>query len=93
MKPDVVFGPYRFDPSTGQLWCAQREVRLTPKASAVLGALVTRAGRPVAKEELFAIVWLDTLVSDDALTACIREIRKALADDAKHPRFIETRLK
>ncbi len=87
----MVFGPYRFDPSTGQLWSGDREVRLTPKASAVLGALVTRAGRPVTKEELFATVWPDTLVSDDALTSCIRELRKALADDAKEPRFIETR--
>lgn len=91
MRPDVAFGPYRFDPSTGQLWSGGWEVRLTPKASAVLGALVTRAGQPVTKEELFAIVWPDTLVSDDALTSCIQEVRKALADDAKEPRFIETR--
>jgi adenylate cyclase len=33
MRPDVVFGPYRFDPSTGQLWSGEREVRLTPKAA------------------------------------------------------------
>jgi adenylate cyclase len=36
-------------------------------------------------------VWRDRIVSDDALTSCIRELRKALADDAKQPRFIGTR--
>ena len=91
MKQGVLFGPYRFNPSTGQLWSGDQEVRLTPKAAAVLGALVTRAGQPMTKEELFATVWRDTAVSDDALTSCIQELRKAFADDAKQPRFIETR--
>ncbi|HSC26428.1 MAG TPA: winged helix-turn-helix domain-containing protein [Vicinamibacterales bacterium] len=91
MDTAVSFGRYRFLASTGQLWCGQREVRLTPRAAAVLAALVARAGQMVTKEELFAEVWRGTAVSDDALTSCIQELRKALADDPKQPRFIETR--
>jgi TolB-like protein/DNA-binding winged helix-turn-helix (wHTH) protein/Tfp pilus assembly protein PilF len=87
----VSFGRYRFDLETGSLLSGKREIRLTPKASAVLKALVTHAGRPVRKEELFASVWKGTVVSDDALTSCIQELRRALSDDAKQPRFIETR--
>ena len=87
----VRFGGYRFDLGSGRLWSGAREVRLTPKASGVLKTLVTRAGDPVAKEELFAAVWTDTVVSDDALTSCVQELRKALEDDARRPRFIETR--
>ncbi len=87
----IRFGRYRLDPSSGQLWAGRREVRLTPKAAAVLVALVARAGQLVTKEELFASVWRDTVVSDDALTSCIQELRKTFADDAKQPRFIETR--
>ena len=45
----------------------------------------------LSKEELFATVWHGTAVSDDALTSCIQELRRALADDSKEPRFIETR--
>jgi len=86
----VSFGRYRFDLETGSLLSGKREIRLTPKASAVLKVLVTHAGRPVRKEELFAWVWNGTVVSDDALTSCIQELRRALADDAKQPRFIET---
>lgn len=91
MEQGVSFGGYRFDVATGRLWSGTREVRLTPKASAVLGVLVTHAGQPVSKEELFASVWTDTVVSDDALTSCIQELRRALEDDARQPRFIETR--
>jgi TolB-like protein len=91
MDQAVSFGGYRFDVETGRLWSGNREVRLTPKAAAVLNVLVTHAGEPVTKEHLFASVWRDTLVSDDALTPCIQELRRALEDSAKEPRFIETR--
>ena len=85
------FGDYRFDAGTGRLWAGSREIRLTPKAAGVLKALVSQAGEPVTKESLFATVWVDTAVSDDALTSCIQELRRALEDDPKQPRFIETR--
>ena len=87
----VSFGSYRFEPATARLWGGEREVKLTRKAAAVLGALIERAGQPVTKQDLFASVWGNTVVSDDALTTCIQELRKALGDDAKQPRYIETR--
>ena len=91
MEQAFRFGGYRFDVQTARLWSGAQEIRLTPKASAVLKELVIHAGQPVSKEDLFASVWNDTVVSDDALTSCIQELRKALADDARQPRFIETR--
>jgi TolB-like protein/Tfp pilus assembly protein PilF len=91
MEQSVSFGRHRFDLETGRLWSRKREIKLTPKASAVLKALVTHTGEPVRKEELFASVWNGAFVGDDALTSCVQELRKALGDDAKHPRFIETR--
>jgi predicted ATPase/DNA-binding winged helix-turn-helix (wHTH) protein len=91
MRDDVTFGRHRFDPHAGRLWWGRREIRLTPKAAAVLAALVARAGEPVTRRELFASVWGDTVVGDAALSTCIRELREALADDARRPRFIETR--
>jgi DNA-binding winged helix-turn-helix (wHTH) protein len=91
MEQGVRFGGYRFDADTGCLWSGTREIHLTPKASAVLTQLIARAGEPVSKEDLFATVWSGTIVSDDALTSCIQELRRALDDDSKRPRFIETR--
>ncbi len=91
MEQGVTFDRYRFDAASGRLWSGPLEVRLTPKAAAVLTVLVAHAGKPVSKEDLFASVWNDAIVSDDALTSCIQELRRALADDARQPRFIETR--
>lgn len=91
MEQDVRFGSYRFELRTGRLWRGGDEVHLTPKASAVLKELVTHAGSPVSKEELFASVWPATAVSDDALISCVQELRRVFTDDPRHPRIIETR--
>src|SRR6476660_330030 len=91
MTQSVGFGEFRFHLDTGQLWLRADEVRLTPKAADVLKVLVSNAGTPVSKGELFASVWPDVAVSDDALTTCIQELRRVLGDDAKRPQFIETR--
>jgi TolB-like protein len=88
---NISFDPFRFETATGRLWCGLEEVRLTPKAAAVLGALVAKAGEPVSKENLFATVWAGRVVSDDALISCIQELRRALDDEPKQPRYIETR--
>ena len=91
MTQPLHFGAFRFEPAAGRLWNGPAEVRITPRAAAVLEVLVRHAGEPVTKQALFAAVWKDTVVSDDALATCIQELRKALDDDAKQPLYIETR--
>jgi hypothetical protein len=44
----------------------------------------------VTKDDLFQTVWPGTVVSDDALTSCIQELRRALRDTAARPRYLET---
>ena len=89
--PDRVltFGRYRLDPRGG-LKSGAREIRLTPKALALLSFLAERPGEVITKEELFGAVWPETTVGDAALVTCIQELRKALRDDARKPHFIET---
>ena len=67
-----------------------REVRLAPKALAVLQVLVRSAGEAVTRQQLFDAVWPGGVVSDEALTQRISELRKALGDSPKKPRYIET---
>jgi DNA-binding winged helix-turn-helix (wHTH) protein/predicted ATPase len=85
------FGAFHFDARAGQLWRDRDEVKLTPRAAAVLHLLAEKAQEVVTKQELFDSVWRGIAVSDDALTSCIQELRAALGDDARRPRTIETR--
>jgi hypothetical protein len=52
--------------------------------------LVREHGQLIEKERFFSEVWQDVVVSDSALTQCIKDIRKQLGDDAGNPRYIET---
>lgn len=73
--------------------CIERDgevVRLAPKAMSVLECLVRASGTVVSREMLFDQVWPGGAVTDDALTQRIVELRKALGDSARNPRFIET---
>jgi DNA-binding winged helix-turn-helix (wHTH) protein/predicted ATPase len=85
------FASFRFDARTGRLWRDSSEVRLTPRAAAVLHLLADRAQDLVTKQELFDRVWGGMAVGDDALTSCVQELRGALGDDARRPQLIETR--
>src|SRR3989440_10924178 len=89
LDPVLTFGPYRLEPRGG-LMSRDRQIRLTPKALALLSFLAGRPGELVTKEQLFAAVWPDVAVGDAALVTCVQELRKALGDDARRPRYIET---
>jgi hypothetical protein len=73
-----------------QLWQRTRLLSLRRKPLAVLRYLMEHAGEVVTKDALLAVVWPDIHVSEEGLTVHMREIRKALGDDARTPRFIET---
>jgi predicted ATPase/DNA-binding winged helix-turn-helix (wHTH) protein len=87
--PEVV-RPLRLDLENERVWQGEQGLRLTPKAFSVLHCLIERAGRLVTKEALFKSIWPDRVVSDDALSTCIREIRKVLCDAARAPQYLET---
>lgn len=76
-----------------QLHAISREAQVThvePKAMQVLVYLAGHADEVVTKERLISAVWADTFVTDDVLTRCISELRKAFDDDAKNQRVIQT---
>src|SRR6476469_6472827 len=86
----ILFGPYQLDRANARLLCGRVPVALTPKAFDVLHYLASRPDRLVTKEELLSAVWPDVVVSDASVKVCVREIRKALDDGPKTPRYIET---
>jgi len=88
------FPPFRLDTVNQCLWRVdagnEERVRLTPKAFAVLRYLVEHAGRLVTQDELLNALWPDTFVQPEVLKSHILDVRGALGDSAKNPRFIET---
>lgn len=86
----LISPPFRFDLAHRRFWHESEELFLRPKAFAMLSYLLERPGQFVTKGELLAAIWPGTSVSDGAVKACIRELRKVLGDDARTPEYIET---
>ncbi len=86
----IIFDPFSLDLVNECLWQGSKAIKLRPKAFAVLNYLLARPGQLVTKEELLNSIWPETFVSDAVLKVMIRQLREALDDDPKSPRFIET---
>jgi DNA-binding winged helix-turn-helix (wHTH) protein len=66
------------------------EVHLEPKAMEVLLCLAGRAGEVVPRHVIVDTVWATEFISDSTLTHAVAVLRRALGDDPRAPRFIET---
>jgi TolB-like protein/DNA-binding winged helix-turn-helix (wHTH) protein len=87
---DFHVGPWLARPGTNSIIRRGHTYRVTPKAMDLLVCLAKRRGEPVSKAEIFQEVWAGTFVSDDALTRCIGELRRAFHETAQQPSIIET---
>ena len=88
-------GPYRFeefllDPGDRRLTRGGKSVELNARYLDALVLLVGEEGRLVTKDRFMSEVWRGVPVTDEALTQCIRTLRRLLDDSATRPRFIET---
>jgi len=86
----LTFWPFHLDLRAGWLQRGSETIRLRPKTWAVLVHLAERPGVLVTRDELLDAVWPDVAVTPDTLTKSIEELRVALGDDFRAPRYIET---
>jgi TolB-like protein/DNA-binding winged helix-turn-helix (wHTH) protein/Tfp pilus assembly protein PilF len=84
------FGVFELDLKTGELRRAGVRIKLQPQPFKALALLASRPQEMVSREELYQHIWGDTIVEEQNLNFCIKQIRDALGDDADSPRFIET---
>jgi DNA-binding winged helix-turn-helix (wHTH) protein len=84
------FGRFQLDPAERRLWQDGQTVEINGRYLDALTLLVREQGRLVSKDRFLDEVWRGVPVTDEALTQCIRTLRKQLGDDAAQPRFIET---
>ena len=86
----LLFGACVLDTETRQLLRAGEPAHLTPKAFELLQGLLERRPRVLSKAELRELLWPDTHVQEANLPNLVAEVRAAVADEARNPRFIRT---
>jgi len=84
------FGDFVFDEDTRELLRGGEAVSLPPKAFELLRHLLRRRPHAIAKEELHALIWPDTNVTEASLASAASDLRAALKDRRLRPQFIRT---
>jgi len=86
----VRFGEFTLDADARRLIGPAGDIHLSPKAFDLLRLLVEHRPKVLDKAFLHAEIWPQTFVVDATLSVLIAELRRALGDDAREPRFIRT---
>jgi DNA-binding winged helix-turn-helix (wHTH) protein len=86
----IHFGEFDLDRETRQLFRGDEELHLVPKAFDFLDFLLSQKPRVVSRERIRDRLWPGTFVSESTLATVVNEVRAALGDDPKRPRFIRT---
>lgn len=83
-------GEWRCEPQANRLSRGEETVELEPQVMDLLLVLAARPGEVLTKAEIIEAIWGETIVNDDALSRTLWKLRRALGDDAKTPRYVET---
>jgi DNA-binding winged helix-turn-helix (wHTH) protein len=84
------FDRFTLDVADRQLRRDDETIELNSRYLDALALLVSEQGRLVPKDRFLDEVWRGVPVTDEALTQCVKTLRRQLGDDAAKPRFIET---
>src|SRR5262249_40041281 len=87
----IHFNQFQLDTVNECIWRDGRRIGLTRKAFVIARYLIEHAGRLVTKADLMGAIWPGIYIQECNLKIYIRELRKALGDQAGRPVFIETR--
>jgi DNA-binding winged helix-turn-helix (wHTH) protein len=87
---EIRFGECTLDDLSRQLRRRSDAIELSPKAYDLLQLLIAARPRAVSKTEMLAQLWPDTFVVEGNLSNLIAEVRTAIGDNAREPRFIRT---
>ncbi len=85
------FSTFTLDLARGRLLDGSKDVALRAKAFSLLAYLARERGRVIPKDELLSELWPDVTVTEDSLTQCVRDVRKALGHHAAMLRTIPRR--
>jgi DNA-binding winged helix-turn-helix (wHTH) protein len=86
----VRFGGFSLDRDRRLLSRGGEPVPLARKAFDFLEVLVAERPRALSKEQIRDRVWPKTVVSESTVNGLLGELRAALGDDAREPRYIRT---
>lgn len=84
------FSDFVLDTDTRELLRESRPVHLSPKAFQLLELLVEKRPTAISKDTLYRLLWPNTFVVEANLSNLVGEVRAALGDNPRRPKFVRT---
>ena len=83
-------GEWTAEPAWNRIRRNGDTLKLEPRVMRLLATLAAAPGRPLSRQQLLDFVWPDVLVNEEALSRAVSQLRRALGDEPRAPRFVET---
>ena len=88
--PVLRFGDVTFDPVRRVVLQGRRTLHLGPHGFRLLELLLTSRPKALSKAEILEAVWPDAVVAEGSLSTLVKDVRKALGENARSPSYIRT---
>src|ERR1700757_1906345 len=88
----LIFGPFEYDPTSGELSKRGIPTRLKSQTLQILSVLLRRPGHVISRDEFQQELWQGSTFVDfeHGLNAAVNRLRQVLGDSAERPKYIET---
>ncbi|MEX0281997.1 MAG: winged helix-turn-helix domain-containing tetratricopeptide repeat protein [Arenibacterium sp.] len=84
------FGDFELDVAQFELRHGGQAVKVEPRALELLRLLIENQDRVIARDEIIEKLWDGRIVSDAAISTCLKSARRAVGDDGKAQTLIKT---
>ncbi len=83
-------GPFQYNTSTLRVYKSGNEIPLSARENAMMKLFLDNANHIFSKDELYDMLWGNTIIDDNAIMVYVNRLRNKIEDDPSHPKFIQT---
>ena len=83
-------GPFQYNTSTLRVYKNGEEIPLSARENAMMKLFLDNTNHIFSKEELYDMLWGNTIIDDNAIMVYVNRLRNKIEDDPSHPKFIQT---
>ena len=86
----ITAGPFRYSNMTLEFFKNEQLIPLSSKENVMMKLFISNVGRVFTKEQLYELVWGNSIVDENAIMVYISHLRNKIEDNPKSPRYIKT---
>ena len=86
----IIAGPFRYSNMTLEFFKNDQLIPLPSRENVMMKLFISNIGRVFTKEQLYELVWSNSVVDENAIMVYISHLRSKIEDNPKSPRYLKT---